>query len=105
MPEIIDGASIRMGGKDYIVPALSFGQLRRLMPKLKETNSIGAQMTPEQMENVIEIVFAALSRNYPDLKLEDVENLIDLNNLATIFSAVMGQSGLSKSVDALAGTK
>ena len=94
-----------MGGKDFIVPALSFGQLRRLMPKLKETNAIGAQMTPEQMENVIEIVFTALSRNYPDLKLEDVADLIDLNNLATIFAAVMGQSGLAKSGEALAGTK
>lgn len=97
MSELIDGASIRMGGKNFIVPALSFGQIKRLMPKLKETNSIGAQMTPEQMDNVTDIVFTALSRNYPDLKIEDVSDLIDLNNLPTIFAAVMGQSGLIKS--------
>lgn len=100
MPEIIDGVKIKMGGKEYEVPALSFGQLRRLMPKIASLSAIGADIQPEQMDAITEIVHAALSRNYPDITREAVEDMIDLRNAGAVISAVMGQSGLVPSGEA-----
>lgn len=94
MAEIIDGVKIKMGGKEYEVPALSFGQLRRLMPKIESLSSLGATVTAEQMDAIGELVFEALKRNYPDITREAVEDMIDLRNAGAVIAAVMGQSGL-----------
>ena len=59
--------------------------------------------TPEQMQGVCEIVHAALSRNYDDLTIEQVEDIIDLRNAGAVIQAVMGQSGLTQSKDAAPG--
>ena len=46
------------------------------------------------MDCIVDVVHAAVIRNYPALTKEEVEDLIDLGNAAVIIKAVMGQSGL-----------
>ena len=77
---MIPGVAVMMGGREWTVPPLTLGQLRRLMPKVRQLSEIGAQMGETQIGVLVEIVAAALQRNYPDITAETVENLLDLGN-------------------------
>lgn len=83
-----------MGGKEWVAPPLTLGQLRRLMPKVRQLSEIGAQMGEAQIAVLVEIVAAALQRNYPDLTEAGVENLLDLGNAGMVLNAVLTGSGL-----------
>lgn len=104
MSQLIEGVKISIGAKEFIVPALSFKQLRQLMPKIKGMAVVGAEITDEQMGDIVEVVHAAVSRNYPELAKDYLEENIDMNNVRPIINAIMGQSGLVKtSGEATAG--
>src|SRR5437763_14814607 len=91
---MIPGAAIAMGGQDWIVPPLTLGQLRRLMPKVRQLTEIGASMGEPQIEVLVEIVAAALRRNYPEMTMQTVEELLDLGNAGAVLNAVLTGSGL-----------
>lgn len=91
---MIPGVMVAMGGQEWTVPPLTLGQLRRLMPKVRQLTEIGAQMGETQIGVLIEIVAAALTRNYPDITAETVENLLDLGNAGPVLNAVLTGSGL-----------
>ena len=104
MSELIDGVEVKVGVKKYVVPALNFKQIRTLMPKIQQLTDIGATMSDEQIDNVFTVIQAAMSRNYPDINKEFLEENIDMNNVRPIINAIMGQSGLVKtSGEAAAG--
>jgi hypothetical protein len=85
---------VAMGGREWTVPPLTLGQLRRLMPKVRQLTEIGAQMGESQIGVLVEIVAAALQRNYPDITPETVEDLLDLGNAGAVLNAVLTGSGL-----------
>jgi hypothetical protein len=91
---VIPGIMVSMGGQQWTVPPLTLGQLRRLMPKVRQLTEIGAQMGETQIGVLTEIVAAALQRNYPDMTAETVENLLDLGNAGAVLNAVLTGSGL-----------
>lgn len=91
---MIPGVTIAMGGDDWLIPPLTLGQLRRLMPKLRQLTEIGASMGEAQIGILIEIVMAALQRNYPEVTEERVESLLDLGNAGEVLNAVLTGSGL-----------
>lgn len=98
---MIPGVIVAMGGRDWTVPPLTLGQLRRLMPKVRQLTDIGAQMDEAQIGVLIEIVASALQRNYPDMTAETVENLLDLGNAGAVLHAVLTGSGLRPPEQAL----
>jgi hypothetical protein len=83
-----------MGGQEWTIPPLTLGQLRRLMPKVRQLSEIGAQMGETQIAVLVEIVAAALQRNYPDITAGAVENLLDLGNAGPVLNIVLTGSGL-----------
>ncbi len=89
-----DGVALRLGGRDWVVPPLNFRQLKALAPVLERVGAIGARLGDKEIDDVVGLVHAALSRNYPDLAAEDVAELIDLGNAARVVRAVAGVSGL-----------
>ncbi len=91
---MIPGVTVAMGGQDWLVPPLTLGQLRRLMPKVRELTEIGASMGEAQIAVLVEIIAVALQRNYPTLTPDKVENLLDLGNAAAVLNAVLTGSGL-----------
>jgi hypothetical protein len=91
---VIPGVIVAMGGQQWTVPPLTLGQLRRLMPKVRQLTEIGAQMGETQIGVLVEIVTAALQRNYPEMTTEAVENLLDLANAGPVLNAVLTGSGL-----------
>src|SRR5260370_31279434 len=94
---MIPGVAVPMGGQDWIVPPLTLGQLRELMPKVRQLTEIGASMGEAQINVLIDIVTAALQRNYPETTPENVENLLDLGNASAVLNAVLTGSGLKPS--------
>ena len=94
---MIPGVAVAMGGQDWIVPPLTLGQLRRLMPKVRQLTEIGAAMGEAQINVLIDIVTAALQRNYPETTPERVEDLLDLGNASAVLNAVLTGSGLKPS--------
>ena len=91
---MIPGVMVEMGGQQWTVPPLTLGQLRRLMPKVQQLTEIGSEMGETQIAVLVEIVAAALQRNYPDVSVETVENLLDLGNAGAVLNAVLTGSGL-----------
>ncbi len=91
---MIPGVLVAMGGQQWTVPPLTLGQLRRLMPKVQQLSEIGTKMGETQIGILVEIVVAALQRNYPDVSVETVENLLDLANAGAVLNAVLTGSGL-----------
>jgi hypothetical protein len=91
---MIPGVAVAMGGQDWIVPPLTLGQLRRLMPKVRQLTEIGASMGEAQINVLIDIVTAALQRNYPETTPDRVEDLLDLGNASAVLNAVLTGSGL-----------
>ena len=94
MATLIEGAKLVLGGREFIVPPLNFKALRALTPKLGILAGLGAVPTSEQFDVVVDLVHAALTRNYPDMGKDELEELLDLGNLSTALEAVMGASGM-----------
>jgi hypothetical protein len=94
---LIPGIVIAMGGKDWIVPPLTLGQLRRLMPKIRTITNVGVDMGEDQIGVLIELVTEALTRNYPGLAPDLVESLLDLGNAQSVMQAILTGSGLKPS--------
>jgi hypothetical protein len=91
----IPGIIISMAGEDWIVPPLTLGQLRRLMPKIKQISEIGLEMDGDTIGTIAEVTAEALRRNYPDVTPEKVENeLLDLGNAGAVLQAILAGSGL-----------
>jgi hypothetical protein len=99
---MIPGVTIAMGGRDWLVPPLTLGQLRRLMPKVRQLTEIGARIGEEQIGVLIELVTAALQRNYPDTTENEVESLLDLGNAANVLNIILTGSGLKPKGEAAA---
>jgi hypothetical protein len=64
------------------------------MPKVRQLTEIGASMGEAQINVLIDMVTAALQRNYPETTPENVENLLDLGNASSVLNAVLTGSGL-----------
>lgn len=96
MVELIDGTEVKMGGKLFIIPALNFKRLKKLKPELSmlTTVDLSGAMSDTQIEASITIIHTAVTRNYPDVTRDDIEELVDLKNMAHVMAAIMGQSGL-----------
>ncbi len=91
---LLEGDELRLGGRNWIVPPLNFRQLKTMQPLLERVGRIGLKMGAQEIDDVVHLVHAALSRNYPDLAEAEVAEMIDLANAARAVRAVAGVSGL-----------
>ena len=105
MSELIDGTTIKIGKKDFVVPALNLKQIRTMLPKIQNMGAVSAGMVDtNQIDTMFEVILAAITRNYPEIDKEFLEENIDANNAEIIIKAIMGKSGLVKtSGEAAAG--
>lgn len=86
------GYEVELGGQKYVFPALSLGSVEVLQDKITAVTSGGDMM--KQIGNIIDIAHASLKRNYPEIKREEVAELIDISNLESIFINIMSTSGM-----------
>jgi hypothetical protein len=90
-PQPVEGVALVLGGVELLVPALSLGAFKRLGPKLAALETTSDRVA--QLSVMVEAVHAALRRNYPDMTLDQVDDMIDLRNIEAVFQAVLAQSG------------
>lgn len=90
------GVSVILAGAAFVIPALSLRQIRGLQDRLAAyTGGMDASST----ELVLDTVHAALTRNYPDLTLDQVAEWVDMRNMRELMDAVMGVSALTERVE------
>lgn len=91
------GTKFNIGGEDFVVPALSLGQLRNgLMDRLKEHDKVLAEATLfDAMLIRAEVILAAIRRNYPDFDEQRLMDYLDLRTVLPMWNAVLGASGFS----------
>ncbi|OQW33936.1 MAG: hypothetical protein A4E20_11955 [Nitrospira sp. SG-bin2] len=87
---MIKGKEIELGGKIYVVPPLSLGKVEYFQDQL--INFTGG-IDPQSVKLVAEVTHAALLRNYPDMTLEEVKDVLDLGNMVEVFQAVLQVAG------------
>jgi hypothetical protein len=90
------GIEIEMGGRTWVVPPLTLGQLRRLGSKVEVMSGDKSMLDPEVVDSVVAVVTAALQRNYPDLDEGQVADMLDMGNAPQVFVAVLTGSGLRR---------
>lgn len=91
-----EGVPVGLGGITYTVPPLSLGALRRLWPRIQTLRSAeGGGATPDQLNVMLEVLHAAIARNYPELTLDELAELVDVRNVAAIADQVMSASGIT----------
>lgn len=83
-----------MLGKEYVIPALNIGQVRRFQEDGTFSKASGNADSPEKMSAQIKVIHTAMKRNYPEITTEEIEEMVDMGNLVKIVAAVFGQSGM-----------
>lgn len=95
MSALFDGVKVRIGRQEFVVPALSVRQVKRFRAVL---NTLGrfktAEPTDDEIDGLLEMLHAALSRNYPDVTVDQLADIVDLRNLPEIIGAIVAQTGL-----------
>ena len=92
------GDPVDLGGMSYIVPPLSLGAVKALLPTIQRIviGQGGAVADPfGQLDDVLDICHAALLRNYPELSRDALVELVDLTNFSELVAAVVRRSGLA----------
>ena len=91
------GAWVAMGGQEYKVAPLNFNSIRELGDKISELQQFRADSLPsaDQLSSLVPITLAGLRRNYPEMKEEEVSELLDLSNFVPTWRALLGVSGMS----------
>ena len=95
---LIPGVTLTLGGRDFVVPPLSMKAMRELGPRWPEIKDIGEVPTAPQIDLVMSVLHTALMRNYPDLTMEDLDELIDLANLPKALMAAFGASPVAAQI-------
>lgn len=93
---MLKGKAVTVGEMEWIIPPLNFASLQTFEADLAEISGIESTPAVERfklMRKAVPIIHAALKRNYKDITIDEVSELLDLTNFATIFQAVMGVEG------------
>lgn len=102
--QLITGIKINLGGRDLIIPPLNFRQIEEHSAALIKL----ARMKPgetiyQDLIQVVPVVHAALSRNYPRLSVDEVRDMLDMGNYRKVVDAVLGVSGLADNKEIMPG--
>jgi len=91
-----DGVAVRVGRTVYSVPAMNIKRLKKMLPEINDLKLASGTLTNEDQDRLVRIVHSALSRNYPKMTKDDVEDIVDMGNFRTFLQAIMGVSGLKQ---------
>jgi hypothetical protein len=97
------GKWVTLGLEAYRIPALGFAAIADLQDDVESLRDMGGRPSPEHMKVVAKIVHAAMLRNYPEMTVAEVEDMLDLDNYSPVLSAVLSISGFSKGPTTVGG--
>jgi hypothetical protein len=88
------GERVRLGEQEYVIPSLSVKQAKELWPDILQINQgLTVETLPQKYELIIKVLHAAFTRNYPNITVDQLNDLVDLGNIKKLQLIVMGQSG------------
>jgi hypothetical protein len=102
---MIDGKSISIGGKQYMVPPMNFKTLKKVLPMIKSWGSDDfkskaeagdAEYVVSLMSKFSDVILLSLQRNYPDLTLDQLEEDLTFNDFSKAIDIIIEVSGLVK---------
>lgn len=88
--ERVDGVPVTVDRGEIIVPALNIRQVKALTPDIKKMDA--EEDANKKFTLQVKIIREALRRNYPEIEVEEVEDLVDMNNVERVVMAIMGQN-------------
>lgn len=90
----VPGVLYDFNGRQLVLAPLNMGALRQL---LERTKTMGQEATVDQIDTVVDAVFASLKRNYPSITREEVaDDLVDSANVEELMPIIMNRSGLGR---------
>jgi len=87
---------VLFGIEEYRIPPLAFGALQDLQENIGSLQGMSTNPTKDQMNVVVDIVHMAVKRNYPDIDINELRDMIDLGNFQAVLEAVLNTSGFKK---------
>ena len=87
--QLVPGTSIEMAGREWVVPPLTVSQYLRLLPTIKAAQNVEDM---QAIPTIVETVTTALQRNYPDLTMDAVADMLDLGNMLRAFVAALSRN-------------
>ena len=90
-----------VGGKKWPVPPLAPRQNRIIIPLAMKNSSINpADVSPEQLDTIYEIVFQGLTRAHPTLTRDEFMDMAtDLEDMMNGFNVVLQQTRMMRKVE------
>jgi hypothetical protein len=90
-----EGVPVKIGGQEYIVPPLSIKGFKAMKGQIEALKNMapGRAMTDEQIDGVMKIIHCALSRNYPELTLDQIEEMLDFGNIGPLINTITRAGG------------
>lgn len=93
-----EGEAVSLGRKEFIVPSLSVFDTRRLWPDFTRLNKgLTIEEFPNRLGVILDIIHSAISRNYPEMTMDEVGKLISVKNAGDVLTIVSKQSGFIES--------
>lgn len=89
-PLKVPGTEMVFDGVTYVVPALNAAAVKQYRGEVAQLLNGGV---PE-LDIICKLLHAALLRNYPDLKSEQVDEWVSYTNMLGIMDTLMNLSGL-----------
>lgn len=89
-----EGEPVKIGNRTFVIPSLSTSQAKKLWPELITINQgVTVENVPERNERMLQILHAAISRNVPELTVDELADLVSVSQLADLVVKVAEQSG------------
>jgi hypothetical protein len=85
-----DGRTIRMGGTEYIIPAITLAHLKKHRATIVAIGNPKDGNPLEKMADALPVITDAFKRNYPDMDADAISDLIDMGNFPHVWMAVLG---------------
>ena len=94
----LEGRPVKIGEREFVVPKLRCGTNRRVSEIIEEIDGVDVKSgkladTQRWFDGHQRAICELLRRNYPDLDVRDIEDLIDTDAVVTTFFAVLAASG------------
>lgn len=95
---LYEGEKMTIKGKEIVVPALTLGWIEDNAKVLESLSSMNEKdpLKPTDVANIRKVAQAALVRNYPNITVMDLKDLLDLRNFRQLFALIMGASGFTQ---------
>lgn len=98
-PVLIPGVEVELGGRKFVVPPLPLGALRQLAKYSDAATSGTGNVSSASVDALIGAMHRTLRRNYPQITVEEVEDLLDVPTAIDLFGRLNQLSGLEPSAD------